>query len=57
MTLKMLLCYGDDASPQHRSILRAINPISPQKAYLLARGVVPNQNNTSVQDARPPTGL
>ena len=57
MALKMLLFYGDDASPQHRSILRTTGPIPPQKAYLLALGVVPDQPDTSAQDARPLVGL
>ena len=38
MAPKMLVCYGDDASPQHRSILRAINPIPPHKKHIRLLG-------------------
>jgi hypothetical protein len=33
MALKGLLCSGDDSSPQHRSVLRAINTLSSPKKY------------------------
>ncbi len=42
MALKALLCSGDDESPQHRSVLRAINTLnSPQKYVRLLRGLSP----------------
>ena len=31
MSVKVLLCLGDDASPQHWSVLRAIHPLNPHK--------------------------
>jgi hypothetical protein len=34
MTLKTLLCSSNDALPQHRSVLRAINPINPHKKHI-----------------------
>ena len=57
MALKMLLCYGDDESPQHRSILRATGHRPPQKAYSLDQEVVPDQPDTSAQDLGPLVGL
>ncbi len=42
MALKVLLCSGDDESPQHRSVLRAINtPNSPKKYIRLLGGLLP----------------
>jgi hypothetical protein len=42
MDLKALLCSGDDESPQHRSILRAINTLNSPKKYIhLLRGLSP----------------
>jgi hypothetical protein len=38
MAPKMLVCYGDDASPQHRSFLRAINHTAPHKKYICLLG-------------------
>jgi hypothetical protein len=34
MALKVLLCSGNDESPQHRSVLRAINTLNSPKKYL-----------------------
>jgi hypothetical protein len=31
MSLKALLCSGDDTLPYHRSVLRAIHPLNPLK--------------------------
>jgi hypothetical protein len=40
MALKALLCSGDDESPQHQSVLRAINTLnSPQKYIRLLGGL------------------
>ncbi len=33
MALKVLLCSGNDESPQHRSVLRAINTLNSPKKY------------------------
>ncbi len=33
MALKALLCSGDDESPQHWSVLRAINTLNSPKNY------------------------
>jgi hypothetical protein len=42
MALKALLCSGNDESPQHRSVLRAINTlISPKNCIRLLRGLSP----------------
>ncbi len=42
MALKALLCSGDDESPQHRSVLRAIHTLnSPQKYIRKLRGLSP----------------
>jgi hypothetical protein len=42
MALKALLCSGDDESPQHQSVLRAINTLnSPQKYIRLLGGLSP----------------
>jgi hypothetical protein len=38
MPLKALLCSGDDASPQHRSILRAVHTLNSLKNYIRLRG-------------------
>ncbi len=34
MAFKMLLCSGNDASPQHLSILRAIHTLNSPKSYI-----------------------
>jgi len=39
MALKTLLCSGDDAPPQHRSVLRAIHPITPHKKHIRLLGI------------------
>ncbi len=41
MALKALLCSGDDASPQHRSSLRAIHPLNLRKNMHLLEGSSP----------------
>ncbi len=42
MALKALLCSSDDESPQHWSVLRAINTLnSPQKYIRLLKGLLP----------------
>ncbi len=38
MALKALLCSGDDESPQHRSVLRAINTLNSPKNYIRLLG-------------------
>jgi hypothetical protein len=40
MALKVLLCSGDDASPQHWSVLKAIHTLNSPKNYIhLLRGL------------------
>jgi hypothetical protein len=42
MALKVLLCSGDDALPQHLSVLRAIHTLNSRKNYIrLLRGLSP----------------
>ncbi len=42
MALKVLLCSGNDESPQHWSVLRAINTLNSPKNYIrLLRGLSP----------------
>jgi hypothetical protein len=42
MVLKVLLCSGDDESPQHRSVLRAIHTLNSPKNYIrMLRGLSP----------------
>jgi hypothetical protein len=42
MALKVLLCSGDDESPQHQSVLRAINTLNSPKKYIrLLGGLLP----------------
>jgi hypothetical protein len=42
MALKALLCFGDDASPQHWSVLRAIHTLNSRKNYIrLLGGLLP----------------
>jgi hypothetical protein len=38
MSLKALLCSDNDASPQHRSVLRAIHTLSSLKIYIRLLG-------------------
>jgi hypothetical protein len=38
MAVKVLLCSGDDESPQHRSVLRAINTFNSPKKYIRLLG-------------------
>jgi hypothetical protein len=38
MALKALLCSGVDESPQHRSVLRAINTLNSPKKYIRLLG-------------------
>jgi hypothetical protein len=38
MALKALLCSGDDESPHHRSVLRAINTLNSPKKYICLLG-------------------
>ncbi len=42
MALKVILCSGNDASPQHRSVLRAIHTLNSPKYYIrLLGGLLP----------------
>ncbi len=42
MALKVLLCSGNDETPQHRSVLRAKNTLNSPKKYLrLLGGLLP----------------
>ncbi len=57
MALKVLLCSGNDASPQHRSIFEAhTHPQQPQKLYPLAWGVVAHPFNALAWSTRPHVG-
>ncbi len=38
MALKALLCSGNDASPQHWSVLRAIHSLDSRKSYICLLG-------------------
>jgi hypothetical protein len=38
MDLKVLLCSGDDESPQHQSVMRAINTLNSPKNYIRLLG-------------------
>jgi hypothetical protein len=38
MALKALLCSGNDESPQHRSVLRAIRTLTPPPKYICKLG-------------------
>ncbi len=38
MALKALLCSGNDESPQHMSVLRAINTLNSPKNYIRLLG-------------------
>ncbi len=38
MALKVLFCSGDDESPQHRSVLRAIHTLNSPKNYIRKLG-------------------
>jgi hypothetical protein len=41
MAIKVLPCSGNDASPQHRSVLRAIHPLTPPKIITACSGDLP----------------
>jgi len=41
MALKTLPCSGDDAPPQHRSVLRVIHPVTPYKKHILLLRISP----------------
>jgi hypothetical protein len=50
MALKALLCSGDNALPQHFSVLRAIHTLnSPQKYTCLLRGLHPSIQRISAE--------
>ena len=53
MALKTLRCCGDASSPEQRSALRAIHPITSPKLYPLARGVVAHPYEASLRGLRP----
>ncbi len=49
MALKSLLCSGDDASPQHQSVLKAIHPLNLQKIICTClEGLPPSSNDSSM---------
>jgi hypothetical protein len=57
MALKALLCSGNDESPQHQSVLRAIHTLnSPQKYTRLLGGDVTYPFNMLARSARPHVG-
>ena len=45
IAIKVLLCSGDDASQQHRSVLRAIHPLTPSKIITACSGGLPPSGN------------
>jgi hypothetical protein len=53
MPLKALLCSGDDALPQHRSVLRAIHTLNSLKNYIhLLGGLSPIHSRTCWRGAK-----
>jgi hypothetical protein len=57
MDLKVLLCSGDDESPQHRSVLRAINALNSPKSYIrLLRRFITHPFDASAQSKRSRVG-
>jgi hypothetical protein len=55
MALKALLCSGNDASPQHRSVLRAIHALNSRKNYIPLLGGLPP--HSVLQEPRSNQGL
>jgi hypothetical protein len=49
----VLLCSGDDASPQHRSVLRALHPLNLCKNICTCSGGLPHWAMTTPQGLRP----
>ena len=48
MAIKALICSGNDASPQHLSVLRAIHPLTPPKVITTClEGLPPSSNDDS----------
>ena len=45
MAFKVLLCFGDDALPQHGSVLRAIHLLNLHKITCTCLGVLPPLSN------------
>jgi hypothetical protein len=56
MALKALLCSGDDALPQHWSVLRAKHTLNSPKIYPLAWRVVEHPFDALDWSARPHVG-
>ncbi len=53
MALKALLCSGDDASPQHQSVLRAIHTLNSRKNYIhLFGGLSPIHHSMRLRGAQ-----
>jgi hypothetical protein len=50
--LKVLLCSGDDASPQHWSVLRAIHTLNSRKNYIRLLGRLSPIHSTSLRGAQ-----
>ena len=48
MAIKALICSGNDASPQHLSVLRAIHPLTPPKVITTClEGLPPSSDDDS----------
>jgi hypothetical protein len=52
MALKALLCSGNDASPQHRSVLRAIHTLNSHKNYICLFGGLSPIHSTQLRGAQ-----
>jgi hypothetical protein len=52
MALKALLCSGDDESPQHWSILRAIHTLNSPKNYICLLGGLLSINSTCLRGVK-----
>jgi hypothetical protein len=52
MALKALLCFGDDESPQHQSVLRAMNTLNSPKKYIRLLGGLSSMDLTSQRRAQ-----
>jgi len=56
----LIVCSGNDASPQHQSVLRPINPLNPPPKFIstCSGGSYPiKSKRTTVWGARPPVGV
>jgi hypothetical protein len=52
MALKVLLCSGNDALPQHQSVLRAIHTLNSRKNYIRLFGGLSPIHSTWLRGAQ-----